>query len=101
MSNIKKGQKVWVSVRNRIEETIVKSAGSKYITLEYDSRIKFDRDTLIEVNGFGSPSIIILDIEKHEKDNYYRKLVYKMESVKWENVTREDLDKIADILKEY
>lgn len=41
MDEIKRNQKVWVSTRRGIHETVVKSIGSKFITLEYNSRKNF------------------------------------------------------------
>lgn len=103
MNDIKRGQKVWASLRNGIKETTVKSVGYKYITLEYDSRILFDRKTLRKAGCGGSRYFIIIDIEKYVKDQdqYYKELIDKIKRFQWESVDREDLDKVADVLKEY
>lgn len=98
MSSVKKGQKVWVSLRRGIKETIVKSVGSKYITLEYDPRIKFDKDTLKEVDSCGLLYFIILDLEKYETDRYYSDLISKLGNFEWNTIKREDLDKVAEII---
>lgn len=102
MNNIKKGQKVWVSLRGEITETTVKSAGYKYITLE-DTDILFDSKTLRKVCRKNSPYFIIVDLEKYlkEQDQYYKAIIDKIKKFEWESADRAVLDKIADVLKEY
>lgn len=98
MNDIKRGQKVWVSLRNVIIETTVKSVGPKYVTVEYDSSIRFDRKTLRRAGSGGSRYFIITDIEKYEKDQYCKGLIDKIKSFNWESVNKEDLEKVVDIL---
>jgi uncharacterized protein with ACT and thioredoxin-like domain len=101
VSDIKRGQKVWVSLKNKIKETTVKSIGPKYITLENIS-ILFDRRTLTKAGSSNSKYFIITDIENIEKYvEYYKRLIDKIKNVKWENVNKEDLERIADILRKY
>ena len=101
MDDIKRGQKVWVSLRSEIKETVVKSVGPKYVTVEADSEIRFDRKTLRKSGSRSSLYFIIVDIEKYEKDRYRKGLIDKIKNFKWEFVVKEDLEKIVNILKEY
>lgn len=102
MNGIKKGQKVWVSLKGQIKEATVKSAGYKYIILD-DIEILFDSKTLRRVGNRCSPYFIIIDIENYVKDQdqYYKELIDKIKGFKWEDVDKEDLNKVADILKKY
>lgn len=101
MDEIKRNQKVWVSTRRGIHETIVKSSGSKFITLEYNSRKKFYRDTLKEVNACGVADFIILDLKEYQDDIFYNSLIRKFKSFDWDILDREYLDKIDNILRDY
>lgn len=102
MNGIKKGQKVWVSLKNEIKETTVKSAGYKYVTLN-DIEILFDSKTLKKVGNKHSPYFIITDIEKYVKnqDQHYKEIIDKIKSFEWKSAAREDLDKVADVLSKY
>ena len=101
MDEIKRNQKVWVSTRRGIHETVVKSIGSKFITLEYNSRKKFYRNTLKEVNACGVADFIILDLKEYQDDIFYNSLIRKFERFDWDILDREDLDKIENILRDY
>jgi hypothetical protein len=101
VDNIKKGQKVWVSLRNGIKETIVKSVGPKYVTVEYDSKIRFDRKTLRKAGSYSSSYFIIVDMEKYENDRYIKGLIDKIKNFKWEFVDKDDLEKVINILNKY
>lgn len=97
---LKKGQQVWVSIRQghtEIKETVIKSVGTKYITTDYDNRIKFDRNTLREVDGRGYSSYLILDIEEYNTNNYYENIISKCKRMDW-NISRDKLDEIVKIL---
>ncbi|MDF2880052.1 MAG: hypothetical protein K0R54_609 [Clostridiaceae bacterium] len=99
MNDINRGQKVYVSLKNEIKETTVKSVGSKYVTLECDSSILFDRRTLRKAGSGHSKYFIITDIKKYEE--YYKELIDRIKDFKWDKVNKEDLEKVADILKKY
>jgi len=101
VDDIKRGQKVWVSFKNELKETTVKSVGPKYVTVEYNSEVRFDRKTLRRAGSYSSSYFIIVDIEKYEKDRYRKGLIDKIKNFKWEFVVKEDLEKIVNILKEY
>ena len=97
---IKKGQKVWICIYKRkteISETTIKSVGRKYITTDHDDRIKFNRETLIEVDGRGYSSYLILDIEEYNTNNYYANIIFKLKKMDW-GIDRVKLDEIAKIL---
>ena len=102
---LKKGQKVWVwdNLFKDIKETTIKSIGRKYITVEGRcSRIKFDVNTLSEVNPFGIASFIIPDLEAYNREKYYNELKRKLKYFDWsQNIEEEDLDAIYKIVKEY
>ena len=99
---IKKGQKVWVynGTFKNIKETTIKSSGYKYVTVEANTRKKFHKDTLEEVDDYGSPSFIILDIKKYQEDIYYENLISKLKRFDW-RIEREDLEKVAKIIADY
>ncbi|KEI94102.1 hypothetical protein N494_18460 (plasmid) [Clostridium botulinum A2B7 92] len=103
--DIRKGQKVWICIyqgrTSKIEETIIEAVGRRYITVEACKKKRFFKNTLKEVNGAGEPSFIILDIEKYKKDKYYDNLIDKLKKFIWNNIKKEDLDKIAEILRNY
>lgn len=101
MDNIKKGQKVWVSIYGNIQETTIKSVGSKYVTVECNPRRKFHRDTLREVDAHGVADFIILDLDKYEEDKRYSSMIRKFKKFDWSILDREDLEKIEDILRDY
>ncbi|MBU3186585.1 beta barrel domain-containing protein [Clostridium estertheticum] len=99
--NVKKGQKVWIYARMReskITETVVVTSGAKYITTDYDSRLKFNKETLREIDGRGYGSYLILDIEEYKLEQYYNELIYKLKKFDWK-IDREKLDNIAKILE--
>lgn len=100
MNDIKRGQKVWVLLKNELKETTVKSVGYKYITV-YGIEILFDRRTLRKAGSHNSSYCIITDIEKYKKDQYDKGLIDKIKSFKWELVDKEDLEKVVDILRDY
>ncbi|APF25177.1 beta barrel domain-containing protein [Clostridium sporogenes] len=103
--DIRKGQKVWICIyqgrTSKIEETIIEAVGRRYITVEACKKKRFFKNTLKEVNGAGEPSFIILDIEKYKKNKYYDNLIDKLKKFIWNNIKKEDLDKIAEILRNY
>lgn len=101
MKDIKRGQKVWLLLRNEIKETTVKSVGPKYITIEYDSRVLFDRKTLKRAGSRSLSCFIITDIEEYKKDQYYKGLIDEIKNFKWELLDREDLEKFVNILRDY
>lgn len=101
MNEIKKGQTVWITTRRGIKETTVKSVGSKYITVEHNKRIKFHKNTLKEVDACGVADTIILDLDEHNKAAYYNALINKLEKFNWNTVSRDDLEKIENIIKNY
>ncbi|APQ78604.1 MULTISPECIES: hypothetical protein [Clostridium] len=53
------------------------------------------------MNGAGESSFIILDIEKYKKDKYYDNLIDKLKKFTWNTIKREDLDKIAEVIRDY
>jgi hypothetical protein len=96
---IKKGQVVWVNSRNGIEETKVVSSGRKYITLEWNTKIKFDKETLRQIGGCGFGRSVIVDIDKYNKDLYYNNLISRLENnFDWRNLSRDKLDEVAKLL---
>lgn len=103
MENIKRGQKVWVSIPmyGEVKETTIKSVGNKYITLECNLRKKFHRDTLKEVDARGIADFIILDLKKHEEDKRYSSMIRRFKKFDWSILDREDLQKVEDILRDY
>lgn len=97
---MEKGQKVWVwRDREGIQETTIKSIGRKYIRTNLDDRIKFDINTLREINGVGFGSFLILNLKEYQKDAYYAGLRWKIKRFDWDSIDRKSLDKIAEILK--
>ena len=97
---LKKGQIIWIAITQRkteITKTTIKSVGSKYITTAYDSRIKFDRDTMREVNGVGYGAYLIMDIDEFNTNRYYQNIVSKLQRFEWK-ISRDKLDEIAKIL---
>lgn len=101
MNKITKGQEIWFwSQICGVSKTTVKSVGRKYITIKtWD--LKFDKDTLREVNYRGVASFLILDIDKYRMNQEYKMKINKLKNIKWECVEREDFDKIYNILKDY
>lgn len=99
---VTKGQTVWVSRSGRgIKETTVNSSGKKYVTLSYDSRIRFDSETLREVDGTGCSSFIITDIEKYNIDQRYSEMRSTLKKFVWGSMEREDIDKVMAIVRNY
>lgn len=97
--DIKNGQKVWLKIKSKEPiETTVNSVGRKYITLNYDKRIKFDIDTLRQVGGYGAPHFIILDIDKYNQEVKHSILVNKIERTDWAHIEAEKINEIAKIL---
>jgi hypothetical protein len=97
---MERDQKVWVwQDRKGIQQTTIKSCGRKYIRTNLDDRIRFDVNILTEIDSHGYASFIILDLEKYQKDAYYTGLRWKIKDFNWNKVTRENLDKIAEILE--
>jgi len=97
---LKKGQKIWIAITQRkteITETTIKSIGAKYITTDYDCRIKFNRDTLREVDGTGYSSYLIVNIDEFNINRHYQNIVSKLQRFDWK-ITRDRLDEIAKIL---
>jgi hypothetical protein len=99
---VEKGQKVWVwRQQGGITETIVTSVGRKYIQVQH-SRSKFRIEDLVEQDGVGYSSFLILDIEKYKHDKYYQNLRSKLHRFdKWDKISERNLAVIKDILKEY
>ena len=101
---LKKGDTVWLwshlKRKEEIKETTVKSSGTKYITTEYDDRIKFDACTLREVNGCGHSAFLITDLVKHKIDNHYKDLISALNNFKWAELSRAELDSVSDIIKQ-
>jgi hypothetical protein len=98
LMDVKKGQTAWISRGNRIEETTISSVGRQYVTVEWDKRIKFNADTLVQVDSHGIPYFIILDIEKYNRDKYYSNLISEIKSFDWHSIGTEKLDEIAILL---
>ncbi len=97
---LKRGQKVWVwHKKGEPKETTIKSVGPKYIRAECDDRVKYDRETLREINGCGYARYIILDLEEHKKDVYYREIKAKLRRFDWSKLDRNKIDKIVEILE--
>lgn len=101
MNDIKRGQRVWIQLENEIKETVVKSAGYKYVTVEYNSDLLFDRRTLRRANSRNSFCCVIVDLEQYKKDQYIKGMIDKIKNFKLELVDKQDLEKIVDILREY
>jgi hypothetical protein len=101
-NTIKKGQKIWLwRYRGGITETIVTLVGRKYVTVD-GSRARFEIENLREHEGVGFSSFLILDIDQYNREQQYNSLCTKLRKFdKWENVSKENLDKIKDLLKEY
>lgn len=96
---IKRGQKVWAWICHcGIVETTVKSIGRKYIRVHYDERIKYDVNSLREIDGAGYGSYIILDLEKYNRKEHYRTLAKKLRSFNWNELEHDKLDKISEVL---
>ena len=100
---MKRGDKVGVCNPSRyskvnINETTIKSIGKKYITTNYDDRIKFDINTLQEVDGRGYCSYLILDLEEYTLKVHYRELRYKISKFNFNSLSDKEIDEIAKIL---
>lgn len=97
-----KGQEVWVNhSRNGIIKTVVSSSGKKYVTCEFDPRIKFKADTLVEVDYRGNASFIIEDIMKYESDRQIVEWRNRLNTFKWDSLNEDDLLKVIKIINEY
>ena len=97
--DIKKGQIVWVWInREGVKETKILTRGKKYITLEYDPRIKFNAETLQEINGTGCLKYIILDMDKYISNNHYNHLKNELRKFNWDMVESETLDLISKMI---
>lgn len=84
--NINKGQIVWIKTCvHGIVKTEVTVVGLKYITVKR-WKLKFDRDTFKEIGCSGSPSILILDLEKYKRKQEIKKFRYKSEPYGWYNI---------------
>ncbi len=108
---ITKGQKVWVVTyhhRNNvpsIEETLVKSVGRKYFTIEGDKYSKFHLDTMRIVTNYSPSTYVYTDIQvfldKQEREkigNEVRKIIgsYSIPA----QITLDQLRRIKSILDE-
>ena len=97
--NIIKGQKIWVwQDRCGVSETVVKTVGRKYITVESPSRIKFRISDLRENDGCGLPAYLITDLDEYNKKCHYADIRRKLYRMNWNKISEENLDKIEKIL---
>ena len=102
--SLKKDDKIWIAITRRdtcVIETTIKSIGKKYIKVNYDERIRFDVNTLQEIDGYGFASFLIIDLEKYNRDRYIKSIVRKCETFKWNTLEEEDLISIKHILSRY
>lgn len=99
--SIEEGQKVWVWTTRGIKETYIQGIGRKYVTLEYNPKVKFHLNTLREVNGVGEVSFIILDLEKYKEEVHCKESKSTLRTFNWDKVSAEDLNKIISILDKY
>lgn len=83
--DIKKGQRVWIKTCvYGIIETEITVVGLKYVTVKL-WKLKFNRDTFKEVGCFGSPSILILDLEEYKKKREIEQIRYKSQPYNFSN----------------
>lgn len=96
---IKKGQEIYIWVdRYGVTKTTVKSVGRKYITVELWN-IKFDKETLKEVDYRGLPSFIIPDLDKYNKDNEIGIIKQKLSRYDWCRLDNDTIEKVYEIMK--
>lgn len=103
MTKVIRGQKVWVWMYHstaKVQEATVKSVGRKYITLE-GINMKFNSETLREVGGVGYGSFIILDIDEYNENQKYLKYRRTLSRFDWEKMSREDTDKVIEVINKY
>ena len=102
--SLKKDDKIWIAITKRdtcVIETAIKSIGKKYIRVNYDERIKFDVNSLQEIDGYGFSSFLITDLEKYNRDRYIKSIIIKCENFKWSTLEEEDLISVKHILSNY
>lgn len=98
--NIEKGQKVWIIADfSGLTETEVITVGRKYITVKA-WKIKFDKDTLRQVNGTGSGVRLILDLDEYKRKCEIKKIKQKLYRYDWSNLDNETLEKVYEIMKD-
>lgn len=99
---IVKGQEIWLKhSRQGLIKTEVASVGRKYITLTYDTRVKFDVNTLRQVDYRGNPHYIIDDIEKYNHDRQISNFKERLRTFNWDLLDEDDLYKAIKIINEY
>lgn len=98
--NIKKGQKVWINKDIcGITETEIITVGRKYITVKL-WKLKFDKDTFVEVGGYGLPAFLILDLEEYNRKCEIQKMKQKLYRYNWDKLDDDKLEKIYEIMKD-
>jgi hypothetical protein len=102
---IKKGSKIWIVSYSRwkkeIKETTVKSVGKKYIRTELDDRIRFDINTLQEIDGYGYAAYLVTDLEEYQRKIFIQSVIRDCENFNWKTLEEEDLLRIKDIISNY
>jgi hypothetical protein len=97
-----RGDKIWwVSPRrgvSSIVETTIKSVGTKYITTERDSRVKFDVNTLREIDATGYGSFLVMDIDRYKEKQFYLELRRKLSKFDWGIISNETVMEVSKIL---
>lgn len=97
---MKVGQTVYVKTWNRLVETKIEKVGRKYVYLEGFKGQKFDKETLREVEAFGTANVIYLSKEDWENKQLHRELCLKFRQFSWHKLSLEKLEKVNDILEE-
>lgn len=98
--NVKKGQKVWIMADFcGLTETEVITVGRKYITVKA-WKIRFDKDTLRQIDGTGAGVCLILDLDEYKRKCEVKEMKQKLSGYNWYKVDDETLEKVYEIMKD-
>lgn len=86
---------------NSVRTSAIRSIGKKYIILDADPRIKYDRNTLREINYCGCPNYIIPDIDEYRENIRYKKALSDIRQFNYEKMSKDDIYTIKNILDKY
>lgn len=98
--NVKKGQKVWIMADFcGLTETEIITVGRKYITVKA-WKIRFDKDTLRQVNGTGAGVYLILDLDEYNRKCEMQEMKQKLLRYNWYKLDDNKLEKVYEIMKD-
>lgn len=93
----KKGDDIWIVSHIGLKKYTVASCGSKYLTVEGLRGVKFDSQTLKQINIYGFSYRIITDVEEYKKRQERYCILEEIKQVNWEDY---GTDVLIDVLNQ-